>query len=87
MTTFLAQAQKEPILPFKATVPHDDYNDATLSIERYEVGEGRGTTGHWTKVKEKAIFCSVSDKEYLIRTIIEFEDVSSEEHMDLDSTK
>ena len=85
MTTLLASAQKEPIIPIKPTVPHDDYKDVKLSIERFQAG-GRNVAGHWTKIKDKAIFCSVTDKEYILRTIIEFEDLQGADRMDLNTT-
>ena len=87
MTTILAQAQKDPIIPFVPVVKFDDYTDVILSLERYDAGTGtgRGATGHWTKLKEKAIFCAVPDLEYIIRTIYEFSDVASEDRLDLDT--
>jgi hypothetical protein len=86
MTTLLASAQKEPIIPIVPKVPHADYKEISLSLERYDPGIGRGAHGHWMKVKENAIFCATTDKEYLLRTIIEFEDLSGDDRMDLDNT-
>jgi hypothetical protein len=54
MATILAQAQKEPIIPFEATDPRDNYKeDVTLSIKRYEPGGGRGATGIGRKSGKK----------------------------------
>ena len=88
MTTILAHAQKDPVIPVKPVIKQEDYKEVTLSLERYKAGAGgRGTPGHWNKLKEKTIFCTINDKEYIIRTILEFGDVASEDRMDLDTAK
>jgi hypothetical protein len=87
MTTILAQAKKDPVIPFQPVVKQDDYKDVTLSKESFEAGEGRSATGHWKKDKEQALFCAVTDKEYILRTILEFRDVATADRLDLDTCK
>ena len=87
MTSILIQAQKDPVIPFEPKVKHETMKEVTLFLERFEPGEGRGATGRWTKVREQALFCSETDKESILRTIIEFEDVSRESRLDLSTAK
>jgi hypothetical protein len=87
MTSILMQAQKDPVIPFEPKVKHETMKEVTLFLERFEPGEGRGATGRWTKVREQALFCSETDKESILRTIIEFEDVSRESRLDLSTAK
>ena len=87
MTSIQAQQKKDPIIPIEPTIPFEDYKEILLSLERPEPAApgARGGASHWTKFKEKAIFCTTSDKETLIRTIIEFEDVSGGDRMDIEN--
>ena len=68
-------------------VKQDNYKEVSLSMESFEAGEGRNALGHWKKVKEQAIFCAVTDKEYILRTILEFRDVATEDCLNLDTFK
>ena len=87
MTTILAQAQKDPIIPFNPVVKQDHYQDVSLSKESFEAGEGRAAIGHWKKVKEQAIFCAGTDIEYILHTILEFRDVATEDRLNLNTFK
>jgi len=69
----LAAALRKPIIPIIPVIPHASYARVTL----YNVvNEGTDADPDKVKKREEVYFCDKPDIEYIIRTILEFEDAS-----------
>ena len=69
----ISQALKKPVIPFVPVIPHDQYKTVSLEFVR-----NIGTAARPNNIKKKvqAYFCSNQDIEYILRTIMEFDDIA-----------
>ena len=78
----LAIALRKPVIPFKPVIPHDSYQTITLYRE---INVGTAAAPHFTKQKEEAFHFENTDIEYLLRTIHEFEDIVTDDRLQLNT--
>jgi len=74
MASVISVALRKPIIPFKPVIPHPSYQKILLTEM---VNVGTAAAPDLQKKKEEVFFCERHDVEYILRTILEFQDVCS----------
>ena len=75
-------ALQKPVIPFVPRVKNSSYDKITLDNR---INEGTAANPTWVKRSASVYHCSTADKEYILRTIIEFEDVCAPARLRLTS--